>query len=455
MLKTFEDAQDFINSFIPQTLVHTYTADWGINRTKYLLKLLDNPQNKLNIIHVAGTSGKGSTSYLISILLNSLNKKVGLALSPHLIDIRERLQINNRLISKKSFVSFVNDLAHQISKLEKTKFGKPTYFEIMTVLAFYVFFKEKVDFAVMETGLGGLFDATNTVETANKIDVITKLGLDHTQILGKTIEEIAKQKAGIIHSGNTVFSIDQVKKAQETIIEKSKEVGANLRFITEGNFSNILLTKASTEFDFSFENLVLKNIKLGMLGEHQAENCSLALAVAYFVSQKYKFRFDEKKIRKVLKTAIFHGRMEIIKKKALGHTRTIILDGAHNPQKMQSFLNSLKKIFPNKKFNFLIAIKKDKDYDQMLKLIIPLANKIVITTFFLKNMDLIRFSEDPMIIANTLSKLGFNNWEVCIPNNLAIKQILKEDYKNDAVITGSLYLLSEIYPFLHEKTVTL
>lgn len=436
-LKTFKEGLEFLYSYIPKTTAYTYSADWGLSRTKYLLNLLDNPQDKLRVIHIAGTSGKGSTAYLTSLLLQNLGRKVGLALSPHLIDIRERFQINNQLISQGQFIDYLNQIIPAINECEKSKFGKPTYFELVTILAFYIFYKERVDFAVMETGLGGLYDATNSIDNPSKVAVITKIGLDHTAILGKIIAEIAFQKAGIIHPGNTVFSIEQEKAAKEVL----DKVGP-ITYITKGNFTDVKLSVRSTNFNFHYEGLYLDNIELEMLGGHQAQNAALALAVAYYLSQKYNFKFNEQKVRNTLRKANFPGRFEVIHK----NRKLIIIDGAHNPQKMRSFLASLAKIFPKKRFNFLVAFKKDKDYPEILNLMKPFVKKIFITTFFTDKMDLIRFSEDPKEVAKALEKLGMTKYEIMKDNKLAIEKALQED--DDLIITGSLYLLGDIYPYI-------
>ncbi len=447
MITTFEKSLEFLYSYIPKTTSYTYSADWGLSRTKFLLNLLDNPQNKLKIIHIAGTSGKGSTAYLTSLLLESLGQKVGLALSPHLVDIRERFQINNNLISENHFVNYLNQIIPAIKKTEKSKFGKPTYFELVTVLAFYIFEKEKVDFAVMETGLGGLYDATNSVDNPEKVAVITKIGLDHTNILGKTIKDIAYQKVGIIHPGNKVFSIEQETDAKKVLDERSSPTDKTppITYITKENFKKVRLSPEKTQFDFYSQGLELNNLELGMLGEHQAQNAALALSVTYYLSQKYNFELNEQEVRVALKKAKFHGRFEVIHK----NRKLILLDGAHNPQKMRSFLNSVAKIFPNRKFNFLAAFKKDKDYPEILEIMKPLTKKIFITTFFIENMDLIRFSEDPQEVIKVLKKLGFKKYESIKNNKLALEKALQED--NDLIVTGSLYLLAELYPVLKLK----
>lgn len=436
-LKKFSQALDFLYSYIPKTKEQTYSGDWGLARTKFLLDLLGSPQNKLKVIHLAGTSGKGSTATLLSLILKSLGHKVGLTLSPHLIDIRERVQINNALIRGQKFTSYLNKIIPAIQQVEKSKFGKPTYFELVTILAFYIFYKEKVDFAVVETGLGGLYDATNCIDNPSKIAVLTKIGLDHTNILGKTLTEIAQQKAGIIKPNNKVFSIEQEKEA-ERVLDKV----APITYLTKENFHTVQLSAKSTSFNFHYQTLNLANLELNLLGEHQVQNASLALAVSYSLSKEYHFKFNKQKIRDVLKLASFPGRFQIIEVRG----KKVILDGAHNPQKMLSFLQSLAKIFPHQKFNFLVAFKSEKDYLKILRQVKPLANKIFITNFFTDKFDLIQFSEDSYKVSKTLNKLGFMSWKVIQPNSQALKEALQQ--KEDLVITGSLYLLAELYPQL-------
>lgn len=191
-INNFKQAEEFLASHIPKTTSTIFPGEVGLNRAKDFLHLLGDPQEKLKIIHVAGTSGKGSTCYLISSLLESQGFKVGLHQSPHLTDVTERFQINNQNISKEDFVDYLNKIIPAIEKIKHI-----TYFEILVGLAFYIFNDKKVDYAVMETGLGGWYDGTNVVSRPDKLSVITKIGLDHTAILGETIEKIALQKAMI------------------------------------------------------------------------------------------------------------------------------------------------------------------------------------------------------------------------------------------------------------------
>jgi len=439
------EAQRFLSRFIPKEGGQLFTGDWGLKRTKYFLSLMGNPQNNLTVVHIAGTSGKGSTAYLTSHLLNSQRFKVGLSVSPHIIDIRERCQINNRLISIDEFCQRLSELIPFINKVKQTSYGSPTYFEILVVLAFYIFFENKVDYAVIETGLGGLYDATNTV-TGNKLVILTKIGFDHTQILGKTLSKIAYQKAMIIKMNNLAISVWQKPSAQKIIEKISNNNQAKLLFVKKGiHFKKVKIDKDHVIFDFQTNGYRLKSIYLNILGLYQAENASLALTALFLLSKRDGFVIDEEKIRQSLLNVTIPARMEIRNFKR----KKIIIDGAHNPQKMTAFLTNLKKIFPNKKFTFLIAFKQSKDFKTMLKLISPLAEFIIITSFFITNLDLIHLSVEPIKIANQLKKIGFYDWIIVNDPKQALSKILDQK-SSHLVITGSFYLIGKLYLILNK-----
>lgn len=412
---TFRQAEQFLFSRIPTQEKVRYQAGFGLERTVEFLKLLGSPQNKLKVIHVAGTSGKGSTAYLISHLLVNLGFKVGLHVSPHLLDIRERFQINNKLISEQEFIDYLNQILPAYEQISSTKYGFPTYFEICTALSFYISFQEKVDYQVAETGVGGLFDATNSVDSESKIAVLTKIGLDHIKILGNTIAKIALQKAEIIHQKNLVICVWQRKAARE-VIEK----------IVADRHAKLSYVKGLNELNF-------KNLELGMPGKYQEENAAVALTAVKQLSKRDSFEFNEIKIRQALKNAYFAGRMDI--KNISG--KQVILDGAHNPQKMRSFIASLKQLFPNQKFNFLVAFKKGKDYLKMLEIIRPHTNKIFATEFFKPQQDWVSF---------TMPAEQIDADQIIPDTTLAFKTALQKSDK--LVVTGSLYLLSDIYKLL-------
>jgi dihydrofolate synthase/folylpolyglutamate synthase len=416
-IHNFTQAEKFLALHIPKTSQQKFSGELGLKRTKCFLHLLGDPQEKLKIIHVAGTSGKGSTCYLISTLLASQGFKVGLHQSPHLTDVTERFQINNQIILKEEFVFYLNKIIPITKIVEKSFHSFPTYFEILIGLAYLIFYEKKVDYAVIETGLGGQYDATNVVLRPDKLVILTKIGLDHTNILGKTIEEIALQKAMIINNHSQAISIDQEQSVKKIFEKIAQEKKAKLQFIRPLSF----------------------NFSLNLIGDYQKENASLALTAVNVLSKRDGFKLNKEKIKKIFETAKFHGRFDI---KNITN-KIVIFDGAHNPQKMQAFINALTQKYPNKKFNFLLAFKKGKDYKNMLKIIILWADSIILTSFFTDSQDMINLSEKPSIIGQQLKKIGFNNFTVVLSNKKAWKKLLNQT--GPIVVTGSLYLIGEIY----------
>ncbi|EKE20374.1 MAG: hypothetical protein ACD_8C00010G0003 [uncultured bacterium] len=442
-IKNLAEFEDFLKSRIP-TRADLFMGDIGLRRAKHFMKLIGNPQNEIKVIHIAGTSGKGSTAHLTSHILASQGFSVGLSISPHVFDIRERMQINDQLPNEKMVLKYFNQILPMILKMEKSKFGMPTFFEINVALAFFMFAQEKLDYAVIETGLGGMLDATNTVTSKNKICIITKIGLDHTEILGNTIAKIASEKAGIIQNGNFVISTNQSLPASNIIKKRYEEKDATLQIIKPGkNYSIISSTPQETIFNFTFEKNNLSDIALGLIGKHQAENCCLALACLAILSKRDEFLIDEKLLRSMLRSIKIPGRMELLKIKG----RNLIIDGAHNPQKMDALTSNLSAMFPRQKFSFIVAFKKGKDFKQMLKKIIPLADKIILTQFSTTGMDNNWISIDNQEISKFLKSQNFKNFKIISNKKTEILANIKAS-KKPVVITGSLYLISSIYNFL-------
>lgn len=442
-IKNQREAEKYLLTYVPQESAQMFPGELGLKRAKYFLKLLGDPQNKLKVIHLAGTSGKGSTAYLASILLLSQGFKVGLTISPHLLDIRERIQVNSELISEIKFVDNLNQIIPIIDRVSKSQYGVPSYFEILIALAFYTFFREKVDYAVVETGMGGLLDGTNVVNNPDKLVILNRIGYDHTQILGKHLSKIAAQKAGIIQTKNFTLSAPQVKVVRTIFDKVATDKETSILYIQKNiNFKNIKVGGEGTTFKFILNDLTLL-VKLGLIGDHQAENCALALSAIYHLSKRDNFKLNNQKVLTVLKKAHFPGRFEIFHKEQ----KTIILDGAHNPQKMKSFIKTLVKIYPEQRFDFLLAFKVGKDSKKIIQLLKPIADNVVVTNFFTANQDLTHLSQESSQVTKLLKNIGIVRCR-SIPNQQEAFKAILGTSQNVLVITGSLYFIGEIYHLL-------
>lgn len=445
MITTKAQVYELLAEYIPRGQEFKFPGEVGLERTKALLKHLDDPQNNIKVIHIAGTSGKGSTAVFIHEVLKGLGFRVGLSVSPVLIDNFERFQINGEWISESKFVEYFATVFEAVKKIEN-EHSRPTHFEFLAALTYYIFYKEQLDFAVVETGLGGLLDGTNVVTNPDKIAVITQIGLDHTAILGNTLEEIAFQKAGIIHPGNMVVTARQDSSVISVIEKQVDRVGATLNILEPGSV-HVESVVPYPKFDFEFEGYKFPNIELSMLGSFQIQNASLALATISILAKRDNFELVQEKVSASLKGAFFAGRMQVVR----SGDKEVIFDGAHNPQKMQELVKNLELYYPGKKHVFVIAQKQGKDYPEILRVIIPIAKKIFVTHFSpqTEKQGFVVKSEEVENIAKIFEEIGYQNYQVVESSLDAFQQALKEN-SGRVVVTGSLYLLSELYPQLKD-----
>lgn len=428
---TLPEVENYLYKSIAGKIDIGYSAGFALERVKYTMNLLGNPQEQLKIIHVAGTSGKGSTVSFISQLLKKHGFKTGHTISPHLVDIRERVQINNKPITREQFANYFSELLPVFKKVEKTKYGSVSYFEMLMILAYYVFHQEGVDYAVVETGLGGTFDASNCVGDKDKLCVITRIGKDHTHILGNTITEIAQNKAGIVNEKQRVVYIKGAKFSDEVIKNRAKEMRSE-------NFAidpSIVFEPNNSQVSFSFLDTTLENLPIQDLPSFQVENLTLALSALSVVSGRDHWEVNRDLVSDTIREFSFPGRFEILRFRG----KTVVLDGAHNPQKMSALIKALREKFPKERLNFVVAFKEDKDSSTMLDQIKNHANSITITSFKLQSQDIKLKSADPQKL-----KLQANSsTEVTVTTSLedAVSSALKKD--GIVVVTGSLYLIAQ------------
>ncbi len=382
-------------------------------RTARIMNVIDNPQDKLKIIHIAGTSGKTSTTYYLSSLLAQSNKKVGQLISPHVDRITERIQIDGKYLTPKEFYLLLIEF---LSIIETQKLVA-TYFEILYAFGFWVFDRNNVDYAVIETGIGGKYDATNIARIEDKVCVITAIGYDHMNILGHSLVQIAEQKAGIIHHNNQAIVLKQSKEILTVIKKRVNECNAKLIIVNDWN-QNIQLIKDLPKF--------------------QKLNWSVAKrAYDYLRERDGLAELNQDQLTISCKTYI-PARMETIR---LGN-KIIIMDAAHNKQKLQAIVDGIKEKYPQQKVTIILGMKKDKDRQDISKIINQIAELIIITAFK-TTIDLPTKAANPDLLSKELVNQGSINVKSINDLQSAFKLALKE--KNKIIlVTGSFYLISQL-----------
>ncbi len=379
----YKESLQYLETFVDYERVSAPSyalRSFNLKRMERLLQFLGSPQDKLTAIHIAGTKGKGSTAIFLTSILQEAGFQTGLYSSPHLIDFRERIRIGRKLIARKRVSGLITRMKPAIEKFpgacslpgSKTNLGCLTFFEIYTALAFLFFAEEEVDFAVLETGLGGRLDATNVLKAL--VCAITPISFDHTGILGKTLSSIARQKAGIIKEKGLVITSPQKDEALKVIREvcrKKKarlfEVGKDLRI------RNRECTLEHSRFDLEGIFGSYKGLRISLLGEHQLTNAACAVGISELL-RLYDVKISQGAIKRGLRKAEWPGRLEILQKKPL-----IVLDGAQNESSAQALRESIEKIFPYEKLILLLGISLDKDIRGIGKRLCPLAEEVIVT----------------------------------------------------------------------------
>ena len=416
-ITSLEQAEQILLRYVPAVKAFT-GKDVTIDRIKPIMDRLDNPQNKLRIVHIAGTSGKTSTSYYIASLLYQTGKTVGMTVSPHIDSVTERIQINGKPISDKLFCDYLGNCLDLIYDLPV----QPSYFELLMALAYWIFFKEGVDYAVIETGMGGLHDGSNVADRADKVCVITDIGYDHMHILGDTIPLIAAQKAGIIHTGNSVFMYKQSHEVMSVIRQQTESVCADTYILNYDELEKSLVSRLP---DFQKRNFLLANY-----------------TVQNIIRNENLKQLSDKDILFATKTYI-PGRMDIVQIKS----KTIIMDGAHNGQKSSFFVSSYKKMFNNQKAAVVLALKDGKEYSDVLNELKSITSHLIVTTFN-TTQDLPSHAIDPELLSEYAIKIGFESVEIISDNHLAYMSLLDRE-EDILVITGSFYMLSQLRHLEH------
>lgn len=427
---SYNEAIKYLESFIDyEKLSAPYDPfGWKLERVEKLLDLLGNPHHDLKVIHVAGTKGKGSTSALIASILKESGFRVGLYTSPHLVTFRERITINNEMISKDQVCEMVECIKSQVNELRKQedKIGNISFFDVYTALALLFFKQENVDFVVLEVGMGGRLDATNVVNPL--VSVITQISYDHMNALGNTLEAIAKEKAGIIKNNGYVVSSPQEPEAMKVIKDTCEQKTAMLfevgRDITYKKNDN-------DKFDVSGILGKYTNLHVNLLGDHQIINSATAIG-AIECLWFHGFSISQESIISGLEKVRWRARIEVIQRNPI-----IILDVAHNAASAKALHDAIKANFTYDKLILILEVSLQKDIKGMGQYLCPLAD-----TFILTKMNSPR-AMDPKDIRNELKDFR-DDFIITEDINSALEKAKLIASPSDLIcITGSFILAGE------------
>lgn len=389
-----------------------------LGRTEKLMAHIGNPEVSLKIVHIAGTSGKTSTTYYVAAILQAAGQKTGHTVSPHVDSLTERVQINGQPIPEQHFCAYMSDFLNLVKDID----DMPSWYELMIGFALWVFAQEKVDYAVLETGLGGLHDSTNVAARPDKVCVITDIALDHQHVLGDTVAQIAAQKAGIIHPGNAVLMYAQSADIMQVVrFKASQTLYAELYVQDQCTLTGIYGGPFPSD-----------------LPEYQQRNWLLAYAT-------YRYIVNRDGIPLVNDTKLSHtqaitipARMEV---QQFGDVK-VVMDGAHNESKMAAFVTSFQKKYGQRKVPVLLALKINKDYEQIVPLITQIASEFIVTTFS-HTQDIPSGAIPPTDIARVLGEAGATNVRCVTDPYEAYEKLLKTG-SDLVVVTGSFYLISQL-----------
>ncbi len=418
----------------------------GLERITELMRLLGNPHHEVRFVHVGGTNGKGSTAAMIASILRSAGYKIGLYTSPYLLSFTNRMAVNGSDIESHELVDLVGRIRPLVDKISSDqKLGPLTEFEVVTAIALTYFAHRKVDLVILEVGLGGRLDATNIVNPL--LSIITNVSLEHTDVLGNTVEAIAAEKAGIIKKGRPLLTAAEDRRVLSVLEERCRRLKAPLYRVypTGGEKVELppekpaaTLQKITTEgqyFKYRGFSVLLENVFLSLRGLYQVTNAATALAAVELLGDQ-GFRVQEAQLRSGLAETSWPGRLEVF-----GEKPQLIMDGAHNPAAIEKLAAAMPRYFIYNRLILVIGMLADKDTEAMLKHILPLADSIIFTRPVLP-----RAADPAEIAAFAVSHFKLRcDYRVIHDHCEALEAALKLAGPDDAIlVTGSLYTVSDI-----------
>ncbi|HJQ08159.1 MAG TPA: Mur ligase family protein [Candidatus Saccharimonadales bacterium] len=410
-IATFAEARAALHRYWPSNAArHTHSLE----RMRRLMEYLGNPQDTLKVIHVAGTSGKTSTAYYAAALLQAAGKTTGLTVSPHVDEINERIQIGLVPLGEKAFCKALSEFLPIIFASGIT----PTYFELMVAMAYWQFARHHVEYAVVEVGMGGLLDSTNVIARKDKVCVITDIGYDHTAVLGKTLKQIAAQKAGIVQLHNSVFCYRQGKEVMDCVQQVVQQKQADLHIVEPAPF----------------------HPAAQVLPLFQQRNFGLALEAVRFTLERDGYGALPGKAIKEAAQVVVPARMELHK---IGN-KTLVVDVAHNPQKIHTLCKSMHALFAGQPVAVLAGFL-DRDVEEKIRGITCLASHLIITGFEKGEGPYV--SAGPERVAALCRAQGV--WDVAVvPDPYTAYRALLGRPEPVLLVVGSFYLLNHLRPII-------
>ena len=426
----------------------------GLDKTEAILSLVGNPHKQFRCIHVAGTNGKGSVSAMTASILRAYGLRVGLFTSPHLVSFTERIRVNDKEISEAEVADLTDEIRASTDRADNKL--NATFFEIVTAVAFVYFVRQKVDWVVVETGLGGRLDATNVISP--EVSVITSISYDHREFLGESLSSIAAEKAGIIKEGVPVVSARQMREVSEVIAATAGRRSAPL-FIYGDDFTGSIKSSGmeGTRFDYSDGTAHIEDLFTPLAGEYQVMNAALAIRAASIALESpdaiirvenRKSGRSEELIREGLSATRWRGRLELVRSDP-----PVIVDGAHNAEAAAALAGFVTKYLSDRKVILVLGIMADKEIQNILDALLPVADETIFTAPAYSR------AESPHQLAVRARTAGYNNFLITATVRDALaaakerQAVISAEKSAVVVITGSFYTAGEALEALGEKAV--
>ena len=415
-MKTAEEAIGYIHSYFWRG------SKPGLSRTRELLRRMGDPQERLKFVHIAGTNGKGSTAAMLASVLREAGYRTGLYTSPYINCFHERMQVDGQLIEDGELVEITNFVSPHAEAME----DHPTEFELVTAIAMEYFARKNCDIVVLEVGMGGELDSTNVI-SCPELAVICNIGLDHTEYLGSTLEEIASAKAGIIKGGDAVL-YRGTASVEAVFEEKCARTGARLHKADFESIRPLSHDLFGQSFDFGEQ----KGIELSLLGAHQLRNAAVVLTCIE-VLRKKGWQITQEQLRLGLKTTTWPGRFELLRRDPI-----FIADGGHNPQCMAALAENIRQFLPGRPITALTGVMGDKDFMEMYRLVEPYITRFVTVTP--ENPRAMKAEE----LGKVLRPFGKPVTPCCTVEEGVKTAISQTEAEGAVVAFGSLYMLGDI-----------